>query len=162
MIYKVDNKMKHADPEDRLAYRKEKVAPLVDELFEWAKDRVGKTGTAHTVKSLNYLINQEAYLREFLNSGFIPLDNSDAERSIRAFCVGKHNWHIAATPSGAKYSGMLYSLAETIKANVLKPYEYFKFLLEQLKINESKLTDEFIDSLLPWSETLPEEVKAKI
>ena len=57
---------------------------------------------------------------------------------------------------------MLYSLAETIKANVLKPYEYFKFLLEQLKINESKLTDEFIDSLLPWSETLPEEVKAKI
>ena len=57
---------------------------------------------------------------------------------------------------------MLYSLAETIKANGLKPYEYFKFLLEQLKINESKLTDEFIDSLLPWSETLPEEVKAKI
>ena len=57
---------------------------------------------------------------------------------------------------------MLYSLAETIKANGLKPYEYFKFLLEQLKINESKLTDEFIDSLLPWSETLPDEVKAKI
>ena len=160
-IYKVDNKMKHADPEERLAYRKEKVEPLVNELFEWAKDRVGKTGTLHTVEALNYLINQEAYLREFLNSGIIPLDNSDAERSIRAFCVGKHNWHIAATSRGAKCSGMLYSLAETIKANGLKPYEYFKFLLEQLKINESKLTDEFIDSLLPWSETLPNEVKAK-
>ncbi|MBE5901588.1 MAG: hypothetical protein E7280_06745 [Lachnospiraceae bacterium] len=26
----------------------------------------------------------------------IPLDNSDAERSFRSFCVGKYSWHIAA------------------------------------------------------------------
>ncbi len=34
-------------------------------------------------------LNQELYLREFLTAGRIPLDNSDAERSIRTFCVGK-------------------------------------------------------------------------
>ena len=162
MIYKIDNKMKDAAPEERLAYRQEKVAPLVNELFEWAKDRVEKTATAHTVDALKYLINQEAYLREFLNNGIIPLDNSDAERSIRAFCVGKHSWHIADTSRGAKSSGILYSIAETAKANGLKPYEYFKYLIEQLHLHENDLTDEFIDTLLPWSETLPDELKVKL
>ena len=92
----------------------------------------------------------------------IPLDNSDAERSIRSFCVGKHNWHISATSSGAQASGILYSIAETTKANGLKPYEYFKYLLEELLAHENEITDELIDSLLPWSETIPEEIKAKV
>ena len=49
---------------------------------------------------------------------------NDAERSIRTFCVGKHNWHISATKAGVRASGMLYSITETAKANGLKPYEY--------------------------------------
>ena len=161
-IYHIDNKMKNASPQERLAYRKEKVAPLVDDLFEWAKDRVNKTATEKTRAALQYLINQELYLRAFLTDGMIPLDNSDAERSIRSFCVGKHNWHISATSSGAQASGILYSIAETTKANGLKPYEYFKYLLEELLAHENEITDELIDSLLPWSETIPEEIKAKV
>ena len=161
-IYHIDNKMKNASPQERLAYRKEKVAPLVEDLFKWAKDRVNKTATEKTRAALQYLINQELYLRTFLTNGIIPLDNSDAERSIRSFCVGKHNWHIAATSSGAQASGILYSIAETTKANGLKPYEYFKYLLEQLLAHENDMSDELIDNLLPWSETIPEKIKAKI
>ena len=91
----------------------------------------------------------------------IPLDNSDAERSIRSFCVGKHNWVLSATSSGANASGQLYSIAETAKANGLKPYEYMEYLLEQLLIHENEMTDELIDSLLPWSNVLPDKVKSK-
>ena len=36
------------------------------------------------------------------------------------------------TISGAKASSIIYSLAETAKANNLKPYEYFKYLLEEI------------------------------
>jgi hypothetical protein len=36
------------------------------------------------------------------------------------------------TISGAKASAIWYSLAETAKANNLKPYEYFKYLLEEI------------------------------
>ena len=36
-------------------------------------------------------LNQEPYLGEFLTDDRISLDNSDAERNIRTFCVGKHN-----------------------------------------------------------------------
>ncbi|WP_349666761.1 transposase domain-containing protein [Lacrimispora sp.] len=34
--------------------------------------------------------------------------------------------------NGAAASAALYSIAETAKANNLKPYEYFSYLLEQL------------------------------
>ena len=40
--------------------------------------------------------------------------------------------YLIDTISGAKSSAVLYSLVETAKANNLKPYEYFKYLLEQI------------------------------
>ena len=161
-IYHIDNKMKGASEEERLAYRKEKIQPLVDDFFEWVKKYTGKVASDATQRALTYAINQEKYLREFLNSGIIPLDNSDAERSIRSFCVGKHSWHITASASGAEASGILYSIAETVKANGLKPYEYFKYLLEQLLEHEGEKPKDYIQPLLPWSESLPEQVRAGI
>lgn len=36
------------------------------------------------------------------------------------------------TINGAKTSAMIYSIAETAKANNLKPYDYFEYLLEEI------------------------------
>lgn len=160
-IYHEDNKMKDAPEDERLKYRQEHIKPLVDDFFEWANEYVDKTVTEATYKALNYAINQEKYLKEFLSSGIVPLDNSDAERSIRSFCVGKHNWHITASSRGAETSGILYSIAETIKANGLKPYDYFKYLLEQLLEHEDDINNDVLKTLMPWSNTLPDELKAK-
>lgn len=161
-IYHEDNKKKDASEEERLAYRQKVIKPLVDDFFEWVKEREGKVASEGTNRALKYAINQEKYLREFLNSGIIPLDNSDAERSIRSFCVGKHNWHIAASSKGAYTSGILYSIAETTKANGLKPYEYFKYLFEQLLEHENEINEELLQSLAPWSDSIPEELRATI
>ena len=70
------------------------------------------------------------YLRVFLTDGEVPIDNNASERAIRGFCLGKKNWEVIDTINGAKTSAMLYSIAETAKANYLKPYEYFNYLLE--------------------------------
>ena len=96
-----------------------------------------------------------------MNNGIIPLDNSDAERSIRSFCVGKHSWHVIATKRGAKSSADLYSIAETAKANKVKTYDYFKYVLEKMLENEGNITDEFLESIMPWSEEIPEVVRKK-
>ena len=70
--------------------------------------------------------------------------------------MGKHNWHIADTKAGAETSGMLYSIAETAKANGLKPYEYFKYLLEQILLHLDDDPASFIPGLLPWSDSIPD------
>jgi transposase len=54
------------------------------------------------------------------------------ENAIRPFVVGRKNWLFSGHPDGAQASVSLFSLIETAKANGLKPYEYFHFLLEKL------------------------------
>ncbi len=57
------------------------------------------------------------------------MDNNAAEQAIRCLCIGKKKWIMIDTVSGAKASAIAYSIAETAKANNLKPFEYFKYLL---------------------------------
>ena len=40
-------------------------------------------------EAINYVINQEKGLREYLNDGNIPIDNSRSERTIRKFTIGR-------------------------------------------------------------------------
>ena len=102
--------------------------------------------------------NQEKYLRVFLDDPKLPLDNNDAERSIKKFCVGKKNWQIIDSKNGAEASAMLYSLAETIKANGLKPYEYFSYLLSQLKEHpRNNVPEDVLADLMPWSDLVREK-----
>ena len=68
----------------------------------------------------------------FLEDGDVPLDNNAAEQAIRPFCVGKKNWVMIDTIAGAEASAIIYSIAETAKANNLKPYDYFEYLLTEI------------------------------
>ena len=62
------------------------------------------------------LLNQEKYLKVFLDDGELPMDNNAAEQSIRGFCIGKRNWIMIDTVAGAKSSTIVYSIAETGKS----------------------------------------------
>lgn len=82
--------------------------------------------------ALTYAVNQEKWpIRVFLD-GRLELSNNRAEHSVRPFAVGRKNWLICNTPNGADASAAIYSLVETAKANQLRPYRYFLFLLEHL------------------------------
>lgn len=160
-IYHVDNMYKAASPEERLDNRQKSVKPLVDAFFEWTKSidttELDKSGALY--HAIKYALNQEPYLRAFLDDPIIPLDNNDAERSIKKFCVGKHSWHIISSKRGARASAILYSIAETSKANGLKPYEYFKYLLEGMLNHLDDKPSDYIDDLVPWSDKIPENCR---
>lgn len=159
VIYHVDNMMKDASAEERLKHRQSSVKPLVDAYFAWVDDpnlTLGMDKGSKLYLAIQYSRNQEQFLRTFLTDGNIPLDNNDAERSIRSFCVGKHNWHISDTKAGARASGILYSIAETAKANGLKPFEYFNYVLEQFLLHAHDDVSSYISDLVPWAEKIPD------
>ena len=85
------------------------------------------------------------------------MDNNAAERSIRSFCIGKKNFVMIDTVHGAKASAIICSIAETAKANGLKPYDYFEFLLTEIPKHMEDTDLSFCEDLLPWSPTLPEK-----
>ena len=127
-IYREDNKLADKSAEERLTHRQLTVNPLVDVYFAWEKqNQQSVPAKSKTANGLTYSLNQEKYLRTFLDDGEVPMDNNAAEQSIRPFCVGKKNWVKIDTVAGAEASAMIYSIAETAKANNLKLYNYFKY-----------------------------------
>ncbi|EGD47645.1 transposase [Ruminiclostridium papyrosolvens DSM 2782] len=160
MIYKIDNDLIELTPEDRVVQRQLLVKPQVEAFFAWIKNHKQEVASqSETGKGFTYCINQEKYLKTFLTNGDVPLDNNATESAIRGFCIGKNNWHMIDTIEGAKSSAIIYSIAETAKANNLKPYEYFKYLLKEIPqhMDDKDLT--FLDKLLPWSDQLPEQCR---
>lgn len=165
-IYHIDNMYKSTSPEKVLDNRQQSVKPLVDAYFVWVKKQLDNPAldrSSALTKALNYSVNQEPYLRTFLECPEVPLDNNDAERSIKKFCVGKHSWHIIESKKGAKASAMMYSIAETAKANQLNPFTYFEYLMEQLKeYPRNDVPKDKLDALMPWSDQLPDYCKQQL
>ena len=122
-IYHLEGLLKDFSPEERLRRRQKEIAPLVEAYFAWVKEQNPlQIGSKKTCDGLAYSLNQEKQLKMFLCDGEIPIDNSASERAIRPFTVGRKNWMMLNTPRGAQSSAILYSIAETAKANNLKPY----------------------------------------
>lgn len=109
------------------------IKPLVDALFVYLRQHqheVPQSGRLHD--AFGYALNQEKYLRVFLDDGEVPIDNNASERTIHGFCIGRKNWEVIDTIRGAESSAGIYSIVKTAKANNLKPYEYFEYLLTEL------------------------------
>lgn len=159
-VYREEDKLKELSAEDRAEQRQLIIKPLVEAYFAWVhKTEPHVMRNSKTHKGLTYSINQERYLRVFLEDGEVPMDNNAAEQSIRSFCIGKKNWVMIDTVAGARSSAIVYSIAETAKANKLKPYEYFKYLLTEIPQHLDGSDRSFIDNLLPWSDKLPAECR---
>lgn len=159
-IYREEGKLNELSAEDRLKQRQAVVKPLVDAFFAYLKQlKVSKKDAFG--EAVGYALNQEKYLRVFLSDGEVPMDNNASERAIRGFCIGRKNWQMIDTINGAKASAILYSIVETAKANDLKPYDYIRYLLEEIPEHMEDADRSFIEDLLPWSEKLPAEIRKK-
>ena len=159
-IYRQENKLTDMTPGERFTHRQLTIKPLVDAYFTWVKQNLEKLPVkGKTANGFTYSINQEKYLRTFLEDGEVPMDNNSAEQSIRGFCIGKKNWVMIDTIAGANSSAIIYSLAETAKANSLKPYDYFEYLLEEIPKHMDDHDTSFCEDLLPWSDKLPSKCR---
>ncbi len=159
-IYREEKQLKDLPAEERKNRRQLSVKPLVEAYFTWVRENLPKVPQkSKTWEGFNYSLNQEKYLKVFLDDGEVPMDNNAAEQSIRGFCIGKKNWVMIDTIAGAKSSAIIYSIAETAKANNLKPYDYFEFLLTEIPKHLDDTDRSFLDDLLPWSPSLPENCR---
>ncbi len=155
-IYREEKLLKDLPAEERMIRRQLSVKPLVEAYFVWVRETLPKVPQkSKTWEGFNYSLNQEKYLKVFLDDGEVPMDNNAAEQSIRGFCIGKKNWVMIDTIAGAKSSAIIYSIAETAKANNLKPYDYFEYLLTEIPKHLDDTDRSFLDDLLPWSPGLP-------
>ena len=145
-IYAVERKTTEMSPEERLVYRKEHMAPLIDKFKAWLDDNVHKTPPSLlTGKAIAYALGQWDKLLLVLESGLVSLDTNFVENKIRPFALGRKNWLFSQSVAGAKASAILYSFVITAKENGLDPYQYLSHILQ--RINTTSTHD--LNQLLP-------------
>ena len=137
--------------------RKTKSLPVLEEFYE-----IVKTVAPHTPKkshldtAMTYAINNEKYLRYYIEDGRVEISNNSAERCCKSFVIGRKNFLFSNSINGAKASGAAYSIIESAKMNGLKPYEYIEYILTRMTGN--KLTADLLEKIMPWSEELPKNL----
>jgi transposase len=83
----------------------------------------------------------------YLDDGRIELDNSAAERALRAVALGRKNYLFAGSDSGGERAACLYSLLGTAKLNGLDPELYLREVLGRIADHPINR----IEELLPWN-----------
>ena len=107
---------------------------------------------------IDWLTEQEPWLRRYLEDGRLEIDNNRAERSIKPFVMSRKNFLFANTPSGARSSAVVFSLIQTAIENGLDPYRYLTYIFRNAPVLFEKTTN-WVTLLLP--ENVPEECRAK-
>ncbi len=150
-LFAVERQIAGLSPQERLAARKSKSQPIIDEYHAWLQEsRPNVLPQSPTGKAISYSLNQWVKLTEFLNNGSLEISNNRAERAIKPFVIGRKNWLFCNSEGGAKASSTLYSIIETAKANGIDPFNYLKYLFEMLP--NLKWEDKTVDNLMPWCE----------
>ncbi|NLD50221.1 MAG: IS66 family transposase [Clostridiaceae bacterium] len=160
-LYRVEHEFEDVTPEERYVGRLEKSKPILDEFYKWLKyQRPRITPKSTTGIAVNYCLNQWDKLNNYLLDGRLYCDNNISERSIKGFAIARKNFLFCNTPNGATASAMIYSMIETARANDLKPFEYLTYLLKTLP-NVDVKDQSVLDSLMPWSDNIPDLCRIK-
>ena len=147
-LFAIERAINGKAPEQRLAVRREKSAPLVTDLEIWIRQQRDLLSSGNeTAKAINYLLNRWAAFTRFLDDGRVCLTNNAAERALRGVAVGRRNWTFAGSDAGGHRAAAIYTLIETCKMNDIDPQAWLADVLARLRDHPaSKLAD-----LLPWN-----------
>ena len=152
-LYAIEKEARGLPPERRVAIRRGKAAPRLDEFERWLHAQLPKiSAKTPLAAAIRYALTRIKRLRPYLEHGFLELDNNPAERAIRPIAVGRKNYLFMGSASGGKAAAIAYTLTETARLNGLDPQAWLADVLERIpgyKINR-------IDELLPWN-TAPAE-----
>jgi transposase len=146
-IFAIEREINGLPAGERLAARKSRIAPLVDNLEEWMRtERARLSRHAEVAKAIDYMLKRWRAFTRFLDDGRICLSNNAAERALRGIALGRRSWLFAGSDRGGERAAAIYSLIVTAKLNGIDPQAWLADVLR--RIADQPLSR--LDQLLPW------------
>jgi transposase len=147
-LYAIEDTIRGKPPDLRRATRQARSKPLVDDLFVWLEQQLGRLpGGNLTAKAIRYALNHRDGLERFLEDGRADIDSNVVERAIRPLVLSRKNALFASGDDGGRRWAALASLIETCKLNGVNPQVYLTDLLTRLV---NGWPQSRIDELMPW------------
>lgn len=147
-LYKIEEDCRGKPPEERRAARQARAVPLLADLHEWLQRMLRKTSKkSELAAAIRYSLVRWTALTRYCEDGCIEIDNSAAERALRAVALGRKNYLFAGSDAGGERAAAFYSLIGTAKLNGLDPEAYLREVFTRIADHPINR----IDDLLPWN-----------
>jgi transposase len=151
-IFDIEREINGRSVGERVAVRRERVAPLVTELELWMRAQRGKLSRHSDVgKAMDYMLKRWPTFTRFLHDGRICLTNNAAERALRGIALGRKSWLFAGSDRGGERAAVMYTLIQTARLNDVDPQAWLADVLARISDYNIKRLDE----LLPWNWKTP-------
>jgi len=147
-LYAIEDEVRGKPADLRLSIRQSRSRPLLDDLRRWMEKALRNLSSkSETAAAIRYALSRWRALTRFTEDGTLEIDNSAAERALRAVALGRKNFLFAGSDSGGERAAAMYSLIGSAKLNGLDPELYLRTVLARVADHPVS----HIQDLLPWN-----------
>ena len=147
-LYAIEDEVRGKPVDLRLSVRQARARPLLDDLRKWMEKALRSLSSkSETAAAIRYAISRWRALTRYTDDGLLEIDNSAAERALRAVALGRKNFLFAGSDHGGERAAAMYTLIGSAKLNGLDPELYLRTVLAQ--IADHPISQ--IQDLLPWN-----------
>jgi hypothetical protein len=131
-VYGYEAETATMSPEQRLACHRARSGPVMKELKEWIEEQFAQClvePNSSLGRALQYWLNHWEKLTLWLREVGAPLDNNEAERTLKQFILMRKNSLFFKTEHGAAVGDLLASLIQTCRLNGVNAWGYLVWII---------------------------------
>jgi transposase len=133
-----------------VAQRQERSRPLLDGFHAWLETEAPKVLPKSPVRgAMDYTLSNWKALTEYLDDGWLDIDNNEGENSLRGLCIGRRNWLFCGSDRGGRAAAIHFSLLASCKRHGHDPWVYLRDVLIRLPAMLPGASEEELLALLP-------------
>jgi transposase len=157
-LYDVEEQVRGRSPEEVLALRQQRSAPIMNQLYSWLESEAARRvlPKSRLGEAVRYLQNQWDALNVFLHDGRVPIDNNETEQLMKQVATGRKNWLFIGSVEAGYRAAMLLTIVSTAHRHHLDIWLYVKDVLDRLLSGERELAALRADR---WASDHPEAIR---